>query len=121
MAGHMGDARVTTLNLQVVSTDEDEGLILVRGAVPGAKGGWVLIRDAVKRSQPEDLPFPAALKSAPPADEEAPAEEAAGEEAPAEETPVEDAPAEDATVDETPTEEAPAEDAAGEDEDKKEQ
>src|SRR6185369_1920237 len=48
MAGHMGDERVTTQNLQVVRTDASEGIILVRGAVPGAKGGWLLVRDAVK-------------------------------------------------------------------------
>ena len=62
MAGHLGDKKVTIQNLEVVATDEDRGLILVRGAVPGAEGGIVLIRDAVKRSAPEDLPFPAALK-----------------------------------------------------------
>lgn len=62
MAGHMGAERVTTLNLEVVSTDDDRGLILVKGSVPGSKGGWVLVRDAVKRAAPEDLPFPAALK-----------------------------------------------------------
>ena len=64
MAGHMGDRRVTTQNLEVVSTDEARGLIMVRGAVPGAEGGWVLVRDAVKAKLPEDLPFPAALMQA---------------------------------------------------------
>jgi len=64
MAGHMGDVRVTTQNLSVVSTDEERGLILVEGAVPGAKGGWVLISDAVKRALPEGVPQPAGLKSA---------------------------------------------------------
>ena len=53
MAGHYGAERVTTQNLQVVRTDADRGLILVRGAVPGAKGGWVMLRDAVKRPLPE--------------------------------------------------------------------
>ena len=53
MAGHMGDVRVTTQNLQVVRTDADQGFILVRGAVPGAKGGWLLVRDAVKRTLPD--------------------------------------------------------------------
>jgi len=62
MAGHMGDRRVTTQNLEVVSIDEDRGLILVRGAVPGAEGSWVMVRDAVKRSHPENVPFPAGLK-----------------------------------------------------------
>lgn len=48
MAGHMGQTRVTTQNLEVVSTDEDRGLILVKGAVPGSKGAWIVVRDAVK-------------------------------------------------------------------------
>jgi large subunit ribosomal protein L3 len=71
MAGHLGDHRVTTLNLRVVSTDVERGLILVRGAVPGAEGGYVLVRDAVKRKAPEGLPFPAALRGAPAAGETA--------------------------------------------------
>ncbi|MDE0811357.1 MAG: 50S ribosomal protein L3 [Alphaproteobacteria bacterium] len=58
MAGHMGDVRVTTQNLTVVSTDVDRGLILVRGAVPGSKGGYVLIQDAVKIGAQDGLPFP---------------------------------------------------------------
>lgn len=62
MAGHLGDHRVTTLNLKVVATDADRGLIMIRGAVPGAEGGYVLVRDAVKRAAPEGLPFPAALR-----------------------------------------------------------
>ncbi len=61
MAGHMGDKRVTVQNLEVAATDPDHGLIMVRGAVPGAKGGWVLISDAVKAKTPSDLPRPAAL------------------------------------------------------------
>jgi len=61
MAGHMGDRRVTVQNLQVVSTDPGEGLILVRGAIPGAAGGWVRISDAVKRALPKEAPFPAGL------------------------------------------------------------
>jgi large subunit ribosomal protein L3 len=64
MAGHLGAARVTEQNLEVVSTDADAGLILVRGAVPGAKGGWVLVRDAVKRALPEGAPYPAGLRQA---------------------------------------------------------
>ena len=76
MAGHMGAARVTTQNLQVVKTDTDRGLIMVKGAVPGSKGGWVTIKDAVKKAAPADLPLPAALKSAAAA---APAEEAPAE------------------------------------------
>jgi len=86
MAGHLGDARVTTQNLEVVSTDEARGLILIKGAVPGAKGSWVMVRDALKRAAPEGLPFPAALRGKD--------EAAAAEETPAEETPAEGAPTE---------------------------
>ncbi|MFT5868046.1 MAG: large subunit ribosomal protein L3 [Paracoccaceae bacterium] len=64
MAGHMGSARVTTQNLEVVRTDVDRGLIMVKGAVPGSKGGWVTIKDAMKRKLPDGVPFPAAIKSA---------------------------------------------------------
>ena len=92
MAGHMGDKRVTVLNLRIVSTDPEEGLILVRGAVPGAEGGWVRLRDAAKRPLPEEAPFPAGLR-------------AQAEDAP-EETPVE--------ADETPAPEEQPADEAGE-------
>jgi large subunit ribosomal protein L3 len=64
MAGHYGDARVTTQNLRVVSTDAERGLIMIAGAVPGAEGGWVLVKDAAKRKAPEGVPFPAALRDA---------------------------------------------------------
>ena len=64
MAGHMGAARVTTQNLQVVKTDSERGLIMIKGAVPGSKGGWVTIKDAVKKPFPENAILPAALKSA---------------------------------------------------------
>ncbi len=63
MAGHMGSARVTTQNLQVVRTDSDRGLIMVKGAVPGSKGGWVTVKDAVKKPTPENVMLPAGLKS----------------------------------------------------------
>ncbi|MBT2129491.1 50S ribosomal protein L3 [Aliiroseovarius lamellibrachiae] len=76
MAGHMGNVRVTTQNLEVVRTDADRGLIMIKGAVPGSKGGWVTIKDAVKKKLPENVPFPAALKSAA---TEAPAVEAPAE------------------------------------------
>ena len=62
MAGHMGDERVTTQNLKIVKTDADRGLIMVEGAVPGAKGGWILVRDAVKRALPEGVPMPGAFR-----------------------------------------------------------
>mgnify|MGYP001451075321 CR=1 FL=1 len=64
MAGHMGAVRVTTQNLQVVKTDADRGIIMIKGAVPGSKGGWVTIKDAVKKPFPENAILPAALKSA---------------------------------------------------------
>ncbi|MBM7070004.1 50S ribosomal protein L3 [Actibacterium sp. 188UL27-1] len=64
MAGHMGAAKVTTQNLQVIRTDADRGLIMVKGAVPGSKGGWVTIKDAVKKPIPENVIYPAALRSA---------------------------------------------------------
>lgn len=63
MAGHLGVERVTTLNLKIVATDDDQGLIMVRGAVPGAPGSYVLVRDAIKRKAPKDVPFPAALRA----------------------------------------------------------
>ena len=74
MAGHMGAARVTTQNLQVVKTDAERGVIMIKGAVPGSKGGWVTIKDAVKKPTPADLVLPAGLKSADAAATEAPAE-----------------------------------------------
>ena len=83
MAGHMGAARVTTQNLQVVRTDSSRGLIMVKGAVPGSKGGWVTIKDAVKKPFPESAILPAALKSA--AEEAARAAEEAAAQAAAEE------------------------------------
>jgi large subunit ribosomal protein L3 len=58
MPGHMGVDRVTTLNLRVVSTDVERGLILVEGSVPGAKGGWIVVRDAVKKALPKEAPQP---------------------------------------------------------------
>jgi large subunit ribosomal protein L3 len=78
MAGHLGSVRVTTQNLEVVRTDADRGLIMVKGAVPGSKGGWVTIKDAVKKAAPADLPMPAAIRAA-----------AAAAAAPAVEAPVE--------------------------------
>jgi large subunit ribosomal protein L3 len=77
MAGHMGDVRVTTQNLEVVSSDADRGLIFVRGAVPGSEGGYVLVSDAVKLKMPKDLPFPAALLGGATEEEAAPEEQQA--------------------------------------------
>jgi large subunit ribosomal protein L3 len=65
MAGHLGVERVTTLNLVVASVDVEKGLLMLRGAVPGGKNGYVLVRDAVKRPRPADVPYPAALLEAP--------------------------------------------------------
>jgi large subunit ribosomal protein L3 len=84
MAGHMGVDRVTTLNLKVVMTDVERGLVLVEGAVPGAKGGWITLRDAIKKALPKDLPTPGKfrLRDAAPAAEKpesAPAQPTANE------------------------------------------
>jgi large subunit ribosomal protein L3 len=86
MAGHLGAERVTTLNLRVVQTDPQRGLILVEGAVPGAKGGWIMVRDAAKKSLPKEAPTPGAFRlpegaepSAPSADTSAAPGESAGE------------------------------------------
>lgn len=62
MAGHMGDDRITTQNLVVAKVDVARGLVMVRGAVPGSKGGWVLVRDAVKKAAHKDQPKPGAFK-----------------------------------------------------------
>jgi large subunit ribosomal protein L3 len=77
MAGHMGQVRVTTQNLEVVRTDVDRGLILIRGAIPGSKGGWIEIRDAVKMPAHKDAPTPAALRPAAANGAASPAETAA--------------------------------------------
>ncbi|WP_420854541.1 50S ribosomal protein L3 [Sneathiella marina] len=92
MAGHMGAVRVTTQNLRIVQTDVERGLVLVRGAVPGSKGSWVFIADAVKKNRPDNAPFPAAVATT--ASEAAPAEDVAPADTPAEETPATDTTAE---------------------------
>ena len=88
MAGHLGVDRVTTLNLKVRQTDVARGLILVEGAVPGVKGGWIMVRDAVKKKLPDGVPKPGKFKltdAAPPAkaDEPTPPQQAAGAPPPA--------------------------------------
>ena len=102
MAGHMGAVRNTTQNLEVVSVDDEEGIVLICGAVPGPKNGWVLISDAIKKAAPEGVPFPAGLVS------DAPAEAASAEDAAAEAAPE----ADDAAVDAPAADAAPAEAAA---------
>lgn len=62
MAGHMGATQVTTQNLKIVKTDAERGLLMIKGAVPGAKGGWVLINDASKKALPEEAPIPGKFK-----------------------------------------------------------
>ncbi len=84
MAGHMGDRNRTQQNLEIVSTDVERGLIFVKGSVPGHKGSWLVVKDAVKVPRHADAPFPASIKPAnnnndAPAD--TPAEEAAAPEA----------------------------------------
>jgi large subunit ribosomal protein L3 len=81
MPGQMGVERVTTLNLRVVQTDVERGLVLVEGAVPGAKGGWIMMRDAVKKALPKDAPKPGKFRA--PAEDKPTSENS---EAPAEQT-----------------------------------
>ena len=64
MAGHLGVDRVTTLNIEVAAVDAERGLVMVRGAVPGSKGEFVTIRDAVKKARPADAPYPASIRAA---------------------------------------------------------
>jgi large subunit ribosomal protein L3 len=79
MAGHMGTNRVTAQNLEVVAVDAEDSLVLVKGAVPGPRGMWLEIHDAVKAGKQKNLPFPAALKET--ATSAAPAADATSEEA----------------------------------------
>ena len=72
MPGHLGDERITTLNLEIAAVDAEKGLLMVKGAVPGAKNGWVMVRDAIKKARHADAPYPAGLVGA-----AAPAEDAA--------------------------------------------
>ena len=108
MAGHMGAVKVTTQNLQVVKTDAERGIIMIKGAVPGSKGGWVTVKDAMKKPTPENIILPAALRSA---GEEAKrlAEEAAAQAAAEEAAAAEAAAAEAAAAEEAALKEAEAE------------
>ena len=82
MAGHYGHERVTTQNLKVVAADDEKGLLLVSGAVPGPRGGYIIVKDASKRARPKDAPYPAGLRKAAEA-AAAPAAEAPAAEGPA--------------------------------------
>tara|TARA_R110002124_G_scaffold63350_42_gene173532 strand:- start:39719 stop:40420 length:702 start_codon:yes stop_codon:yes gene_type:complete len=64
MPGHMGDRRITTQNVKVVKTDNERGLIMIQGSVPGAKGAWIMIKDAVKKAAPQGASFPGSFKPA---------------------------------------------------------
>lgn len=64
MPGHMGDRRITTQNLKVVKTDVERGLIMIQGSVPGSKGAWIMIKDAVKKPAPQGAAFPGSFKAA---------------------------------------------------------
>ncbi|HBM11281.1 MAG TPA: 50S ribosomal protein L3 [Rhodospirillaceae bacterium] len=86
MAGHMGASQITKQNLQVVQTDVTRGLILVKGAIPGSKNAWILLKDAVKKALPEGAPSPASLKPT-----NAPVEEETPVAAAADDAPVSDA------------------------------
>lgn len=114
MAGQMGDRQRTQMNLEVVRTDADRGLLFIKGSVPGSKNGWLLVRDAVKLPLPEELPFPGAvIEAAKPQDEAAAPEADAASEAAtqADETAVEDcAPAADAPAVDAPATEEKKED-----------
>ncbi len=91
MAGHLGQETVTTMNLTVWKVDVERGLILIKGAVPGAEGSFVKVRDAIKKAAPADLPRPGAFRKAGQAPVAAAAEEPAVEEAPATEAPAAEA------------------------------
>jgi large subunit ribosomal protein L3 len=79
MAGHLGAARVTVQSLEVISADAERGVLMIKGAVPGSKGGFVLVKDAAKRKAPDGLPFPAAVRSASTIPESPPEEAPRGE------------------------------------------
>lgn len=114
MPGQLGNVRQTIQGLEIVATDAEKGWVIVKGALPGAKGSFVEIKDSVKYAAPKDLPFPAALKQAAnkaaAEAEEAPKAETAeapkADAAPQEAAP---APAEAPKVEAAPAADAPAE------------
>ena len=114
MAGHMGAVRNTTQNIEVVAVDDEEGVVLLCGAVPGPKNGWVLISDAIKAKPFDGMPFPAGLLSDAPAAVEEAAPAAVEEDVPteADASAEADAPAQDAASAEDTAVEAPAETSA---------
>jgi large subunit ribosomal protein L3 len=86
MAGHMGDRQRTQQNLEIVQTDAERGLLFVKGSVPGSKGAWLIVKDAVKVARHADAPYPAGLKQVANSNDSAPAETPAEAEAPVEAT-----------------------------------
>ncbi len=115
MAGHMGSTRVTTENLEVVKTDVERGLILIRGAVLGSKGSWIYLTDAVKHPLPKDAPMPGSFKIAgAEATSDTPVEEAPVGDPPAEETGSQEAAPQEATETKNAKSETPAEVASDE-------
>ena len=114
MAGQMGNRQRTIQNLQVVAADEDRGLIFIKGGLPGSKGSWISLKDAVKKALPSEVPYPAGLKGAHNTknedDKSDQSENTKLEEAPKEETPAkEEAPKEESSAKtEFPKEETPA-------------
>jgi large subunit ribosomal protein L3 len=90
MAGHMGAKNRTQQNLEVVRTDVERGLIFVKGSVPGHKGGWLLVKDAVKVARPDTAPYPAGIRQAA-SNDSAPAETPADAAAPVEATETQEA------------------------------
>ena len=107
MPGQMGAVRSTVQNLEIVSTDAERGLILVRGGVPGPESGIVFVSDAIKKPVPDDAPFPTSVRETEPEESDAPADSEEG--APAEETaPEAESVAEDAAAEEPTANEAPA-------------
>ena len=115
MAGHMGARQRTQQNLEIVRTDAERGLLFVKGSVPGSKNGWLLVADAVKLKQPDDLPFPGAIVQEALNDPLPPEDVAVDSAVPTEEVAVDaGAPATDAPATDAPAADAPATDGAAE-------